>query len=110
MAAWGIVGASASLNAFARKANDSLDFTAPGRCAGTQFLGGASTIFALVTLLLLIVVVLVLLVVVLGGDKPPAKEGAPASQPSINAAPEAAPTETKEDIDKPTTVMPPANQ
>ena len=67
-------------------------------------------ILALFTLLLLIVVVLVLLVVVLGGDKPPAKEGAPANQPSINAAPEAAPTETKEDIDEPIAVTPPANQ
>ena len=51
MAAWGIVGASASLNAFSRKANESLDFTSPDRCAGTQFLGEACVIFGGVTLI-----------------------------------------------------------
>ena len=75
--------------------------------------GGGATktilIMALITLLLLVVVVLVLLLTLLKDPGKPANEGAPASQPSTNAAPETAPTETKEDIDKPTAVMPPTN-
>ena len=51
MGAFGIYGICVSIGAFSRNATRSFDFTAPDRCGGTQFLGDALVIFALVTLI-----------------------------------------------------------
>ncbi len=52
MAAWGIYGVWVTVGVIVRNGLLRLDFTAPGRCGGTQFLGEALVKFSAVTLIM----------------------------------------------------------
>lgn len=63
MAAWGIYGVTVALTEFGRVAKDSLDYAAPDRCGGVQFIGEGLVVFSSVTLIVGVMISLYILTV-----------------------------------------------